>query len=330
MTNIVAIRDQAVAICHIGQLGVGIYADVPMPAYLADPCPTPSMSASIGVIIDTSTAAHAYAEHPRLGNADPDFSNKADIGTAAHEALFGNPDDIVFVDAEDWRTKFAQQARDDARAEGKIALLRKMQPELMAMVSAARTFCEDAGILHIVEAGVPEQTLIWAEPSDETDPDSVSRYFRIRPDLMSYDAESDITTMLHYKTTEASANPAKFIPGIMRSMSYDFTLQFYARGAEKLAALGHAELTNCRQWILVQEQSAPYACSLIALDPAKTAIATARVNRAVATWKRCMGTGNWPAYDSRVHYAEPTSWELAASEAALRDDEAVNEGEATQ
>ncbi len=141
-------------------------------------------------------------------------------------------------------------------------------------------------------------------------------FFRIRPDLMSYDAATGRATMLHYKTTESSANPAKFIPGIMRSMGYDFTLRFYARGAAALAATTNPELANCEQLILVQEQFAPYACSLIALDPAKIAIADARVERAVATWKRCIATGRWPAYSTAVHYAEPTAWEMADAEAA--------------
>jgi hypothetical protein len=313
------------------RLSVGIHSNIPMPVYLGDPCPSPSLSSSVALLIDTASARHAWAQHPRLGGAPGEYSKKADLGTAAHDILFGGDDCVVFVDAKDWRTKFAQDARDTARAAGKVALLEHQRPEIDAMVRAAREFCAEAGVLHIIEAGVAEETLVWREdaagvPEKQLTFNGVpiiwddTYFFRIRPDLMSYDATAGRATMLHYKTTEASANPAKFIPGIMRSMGYAFTLQFYARGAAALAATTNPELANCQQLILVQEQFAPYACSLIALDPAAVAIADARVNRAVATWKRCIATGRWPAYSPGIHYAEPTAWELAAAEEAAVGD----------
>lgn len=317
--------NQTMQLCPAGNLGPGIHSGVPMTGYLSDPCPFPSLSASCALTIDTASPAHAAANHPRLGGAPAEYSKKADVGTAAHDVLFGGEGCVVFVEAEDWRTKFAQQQRDDARAAGKVALLARQRGELEAMVSAARAFCADAGILHIIEAGVPEETVIWEERGEGVpvlDPEGNPRmvhphfWFRARPDLMSYDAATNTTTMLHYKTTEASANPAKFIPGIMRSMGYAFTLRFYARGAAALARAGHPELANCQQLILVQEQFAPYACSRIALAPASIAIEDARVGRAVATWKKCLASGKWPAYTTAVHYAEPTAWELAAAEAA--------------
>ena len=85
---------------------------------------------------------------------------------------------------------------------------------------------------------------------------------------------------------------------------------------------GFEALTGERDWrhvILAQEQSAPYACTLIGLDPAAWAIADDKVNRAVKAWTYCVTEDQWPAYSGRIHYATPTAWQLAEAERLMQE-----------
>jgi hypothetical protein len=211
--------------------------------------------------------------------------------------LLGGEGAIQPLNFPDWRTNASKDARAAARAAGKTPVLAHNMPEVELMVAAAQDHVSRSEIAGIFERGRPEQTIIWREPE-------AGIWCRARPDFLT----DDRRIILHYKTTEASANPEKFIRGIMASMGYGFAVRFYARG---LAAVSPGDAQHL---ILVQEQDAPYACSLIGLAPAKAAIEDARVKAAIATWGRCLATGEWPAYDGRVHYAEPTPWELAEAE----------------
>jgi hypothetical protein len=61
---------------------------------------------------------------------------------------------------------------------------------------------------------------------------------------------------------------------------------------------------------LVQEVSPPYACSLVALANTYRAVGQSKVERALALWKRCSDTDEWPSYSTRIAYAEPSPWQL--------------------
>jgi hypothetical protein len=283
----------------------GIYDGMPFANYLADPCEAPSLSSSIGHTLLVQSALHAWQAHPRLGGERSPEANEADIGSVAHQLLLGGEDRIVEIEFDSWRTNASKEAREAARAEGKIPVLAHNMPPCRAMTLAAHRFIEGSELAGIFERGQGERTIIWREGDV---------WCRVRPDWLTDNHD----VMLHYKTTLASARAEKFIRGIMAGMGYGFALRFYARG---LASLGCPDMSTAKTFaphtqhvIMVQEQSAPYACSLIGLTPAKSEIEDARVRIAIETWRKCLSTGTWPAYDSRVHYAEPTSWELAESE----------------
>jgi hypothetical protein len=162
------------------------------------------------------------------------------------------------------------------------------------MAKAAREFIAESELAGVFDSGEPELTIIARD--GET-------WLRARPDWLN----SDARVMLHYKTTEASVEPEGFIRGVMRGMSYGTALSFYAHVGELAGVCDH----TWTHVILAQEQDAPYACSLIALDPAKDAVERAKVAEGIAKWAACLRTGKWPAYSGRVHYAAPTAWEIS-------------------
>ena len=259
--------------------------------YHADPAIRPSLSNSIAQILIDQSPAHAWLAHPRLNpNYEPAEDSRFDIGSAAHMMLLERRiDAIVIVDAADWRTKAAKEQRDAARANGQLAVLRYQFERMEQMVIAARQFIDTTELAGILETGAAEQTLMWEQDG---------ALCRCRPDLLA----AGNAVMLDYKSTE-NAEPEAFIRQIAR-MSYDLQAEWYVKGGK---ALSGSEPTFV---FLAQEIMAPYACSLISLANSYREVGKSKVSRAVAIWNKCVRDDSWPAYSTRIHYAEPTSWQL--------------------
>ena len=259
----------------------------------------------------TRSPMHAHHMHPRLGNGRGDDSNKADLGTVAHDILLGGEGKICIIDPEDyagakgaapkgWTNNAIREARDEARAKGLTPILKGAELAAKAMAARARKFISESEIAGVLDAGKPELTIIAQDGGT---------MLRARPDWFN----EHMRIMLHYKTTEASAEPSRFIAGVMRGMGYGTAVAFYKHTWECLLPSEY----DWQHVILVQEQEAPYACSLIALDPAKMEIETANVQQGIMAWSHCMKSGRWPGYPSNIHYAAPSAWELAQAESRL-------------
>lgn len=242
--------------------------------------------------------------HARFQQLNPTQANGAmDVGTVVHRLLLeGSEDGIALVDAKDWRTKAAREARDEARARGQTAILGDDMGEIRAMAETARSYIASSELRGIFTHGYPEQTIVWQEGS---------LLCKARPDWLTHDRK----TILHFKTTQGSAQPESFIRGPLISMGYDVAAAFYERG---LIALDGYQRQPLRSVFLVQECSAPYACSLIALAPSMQEIAIGKVEHALKVWRECMTLRLWPSYPRQICYAEPRPWQVSqAAERAL-------------
>lgn len=281
----------------------GLYdsADIPMSIYLGDPCPTPSLSASAVTAILRSPA-HCHWNHPKLGGHGGDDATVADTGTVAHDLLWGGEGKICVIEADDWRKKEAKEQRDEARANGLTPILAVKYNTVKVMARTAVAFIASSDIKGVMESGQSEMTLIWQEDG---------LWFRARPDWLNLEAG----TMVHYKTSVASVEPNRFGRSIVPAMGYDVAMAFYRRGC---LALG---LPVDLHVMLAQEQTAPYACSLLSLSQASWAVADAKVERAIAIWRKALATDTWPAYSTRIHDVEPTPWAIAEVEAAMSGEE---------
>jgi len=278
----------------------GIYSaeQVPMSAYLSDPCPVPSLSSGAAHRIITTTPKHVWWTHPRLGGHQREASSKSDIGSVAHELVLGGGSNIVIVDADDWRTKAAQTARDEARAQGKYPVLERKYQEALEMAGECANFLDQSEFAGVLGSGAGEATAI--AQLGET-------WLRARPDWLNHERK----VCLHYKTTDGSAAPEPFIRWVMKSMGYHVALAFYRLVLESI----HDEFKGWQHIMLVQEQSAPFCASIISLGDADWAIADVKVERAIEIWRRCMESQQWPGFGGSIHYSEPTPWELAKAEA---------------
>ena len=280
--------------------------------YHADPCPEPSLSASIANRLLSQSPAHARIAHPRL-NPDyaPEESDRFDLGSAAHALLLENDSSrITWIDAPDFRSGTARAAKIDARAHGKLPVLTKYQDVLHAMVKAARQAVAQSEFAGLFDSGQAEQTVVWFEnnanfldPAAKRERAAAGIWLRCRPDWWS----GDKTIVLDYKTA-ASAAPEQFIRQI-GNMAYDLAAEFYLRGMAQHGAKTYV--------FLAQELEPPFACSLHTLGSAYREIAQEKVERAIQVWRMCIQSGQWPAYTLKLHHAEPPAWEMAAFEARM-------------
>lgn len=263
----------------------GAYYDFPEADYHADPCATPSLSASIVKPLLYRSPHHAWCKHPRL-NPELEVENKTkyDIGRAAHSLILNDPKKFEIVDASDWRTKAAQEKRDDAYLNGKIPLLTHQWQTVNAMVESAREQiekheCKDA----FSGGGAHEVTLVWKEGDI---------WCRCRVDYITTDGKF----FYDYKTTEASANPDD-AERLFSGMGYDITDAFYRRGIRKIL-----KIDNPVYRFVVQEVEKPYALSVIGFDPVAQGVADRKIDEAIRLWSECLKSGVWPGYPLRTCY----------------------------
>jgi hypothetical protein len=264
--------------------------EIPADRYHADDISgAPCLSSSIANLLLTASPAHARAAHPKLNPGYERTSDeKFDRGTAAHQLLLEGSDDRVFViHADNWRTKDAQLMRDEAREQGRIPLLASQWREVKEMVDQVRDQIADHPARPLT-VGRPEQTLVWEE-------DGV--WCKARLDWL----RDDHAEVWDVKTTSRSANPQAWARTVW-STGYAVQAAFYRRGVR--ACFG---VDPEWRWLVV-ENAPPYALSVSTLAPDAWAIADAQVDAAIARWRTCLESDEWPAYRAEVAHIEAPGW----------------------
>jgi hypothetical protein len=219
-----------------------------------------------------------------------------DIGSIAHALLLeGDESCIAVIDADDYRTKVAQQERDAARAAGKYPILAAKMTDIRNMVDSARQYLESSELCGILDRGEAEATMIFQ--ADDV-------WCRARPDWIC----GDKRWLLHVKTTGGTANPGAWIRSQMMNSGYDLAAAFYEIGARELG------MRKAESVFLVIETNEPHGCSLVGMDPAMRDFATRKAWRAISLWGQCLERGEWPCYPPNIAYAEPPAWAVAQFE----------------
>lgn len=321
-----------------------IIHDLSMPEYLAID------ALSSGAAFRAVTQSPLHARHYQL--APSDNSKVADIGSIAHQILLeGCEDCVVLVDADSWRTKDAQTARDDARAVGKSPILAHQIHDIRAMVESAKAFVkttELGGLSKIRITKCPDKTLWYAKRVGETFDvrheqdifyDVVDPIDSKRSSVFKDDAE--VLGFFDTGKPEVTINwddNGIFCKARPDYLSADWHISVKTTSASanpavfsrrSLSALGYdfglefyrrgllANGIDVKHRILIIEQQEPYGCSLISLAPNKKASCRIYVERAIKLWKECSSTGVFSGYPSETAEIEATPWEIAEAEAIL-------------
>ena len=262
--------------------------------YHADPCPEPSLSSSTAYALVNDAPAHAWFNHPRLNpQHQREEREQYDTGTAAHAiALEGSMQRVRIVEAPDWRTQAAKDARDALRAKGFLPLLRKTFDDVHAMTSRLRVQL-DATVegRAMFTGGRAELAAIWIERVGDQDV-----WCRALLDYLRVGAGID-----DYKSTKGSANPSQVARNIPQG-SWGMQAAFYQRGVYALTG------TTLPVRFAVQECYAPYLVSIHAIGPALEAHVAEQLLEAFELWAACLTTGHWPGYTTQTTFAELPPW----------------------
>ena len=268
--------------------------------YHADPAPQPSLSSSIAQILLRESPYKAWYSHPKLNPGYQErHEDKFDMGTAAHAMLLENDASrIVTVEADDWRTKAAKEARDAARAAGKTALLARHHAAVGKMVEVAKAFIAKSEVAELWAGGESEVTALCQDNGV---------WLRARFDRFNAGARF----IGDYKST-VDASPEPFSRLLIR-MGYHFQDAFYRRVARILG------VQEPRFVFLAQSVEPPHECSLHGCDPALQEIADLEVQTAIDQWRQCLTSKKWPSHGGRIHWAIPTNWQMTIHEQRLQE-----------
>lgn len=296
----------------------GEIKNMPMDEYLA----MPAVSASVLIATESQCPYAGWYQSWLNTEREAGIADKAqDAGSIAHAILLeGSEAAVSIIDPNDhpaektgaiptgWTNKSIKLARDAAREQGKIPILLDDMLEIRDMVSAARRFIDLVKIrqptiwaMFQPNGGDSELTITWQDGKTPC---------RIRPDRIS----TDRRIIVDYKTGGTTAEPNTWGRLQMIRMSYYVSAAFYQRGVQSACNVIPAYV-----W-LVQEQSAPFLCSLVGLGSQASERGHQRVQLALRTWEQCAVANDWPAYPADIVEPEFPAYEDARVEAEMYSD----------
>lgn len=215
-----------------------------------------------------------------------------DFGRAAHAHVLGVGAPVVRVDADDWRSKAAKEARDAAYADGHTPVLEREWQQVVGMADAVRAHPIASALLD-PDRGRPEVSAYWEDPKHEI-------WRRIRLDWLP-DTDGGRLIVPDYKST-ASAEP-RAIAKSVASFGYHVQEAFYRDGLEALQVADDVAFV-----FIFQERSAPYLITVVQLDLEALRIGRTLVDRACQVFAECEATGEWPTYTSDVELISLPGW----------------------
>lgn len=242
----------------------GIYSGVSNRAYHADP----ALGSTSLKTLATRTPAHYQHE-----KANPKTSDAFDLGTVVHSIILEGDDSVMRVcPFPAWTTKAAKDARDEARADGKIPLLTKDWLQVLNM--------RDAVMAHPLARAAftghkAEESVFWEEGD---------LMLKCRPDAWKPGLLVDLKTTVNADPREFGKTAYNF--------GYHQSAAHYQDGVEALTGERLPFL-----FVLV-EKTAPYLVSVVELDPEALAAGHAMNSRAKAIYRTCTQTGVWYGYES--------------------------------
>ncbi|AMV24550.1 exonuclease VIII [Gemmata sp. SH-PL17] len=272
--------------------------DMTAAEYHRDPCPSPSLSASIAKVLLNESPLHAWLKHPKFGGLRGEATEEMDSGTIVHEMLLGKGPVVEVLHFKDYRTDAAKAARDAARAEGLIPVLVHKYESLAAI---ARDLVTEIQLAGFDLAGFrTEAPVFWYE---ETGLGPV--LCRGMMDAVRIQAGA----ILDLKNT--CADPKKFAKKAI-DFGYDIQFAAYTSALRKL----NPEIAGREDfvWLLAEElpEGAPKRVALTVARPDGTLRehGRSRWKRACELWAKCLQTGHWPAYATEPVQIEAPVWAL--------------------
>jgi hypothetical protein len=249
-------------------MNVGIHEDMDEAAYHADPALSQSQ---IKTLLDCPARfAHEQANPRQVGDA-------ADLGTVVHTLLLGGPDLPIVVDAADWKTKAAREARNAARASGQVAILASAWDAAQTMAGAVWDHPAAADLLR--RATMREVSMRW-------DSDGVEMRGRI--DAVSTWHDGSATVLVDVKSARSAA-PRMFARSVL-DYGYHIQQAAYTDGWSSLTM----DVPDFA--FIVVENTAPHLVAVYTLDDVLAEYGWQEYRRGLRVFQECVASGEWPSY----------------------------------
>ena len=276
----------------------GLY-DLEAAEYHADPIAEGSLSQSRAkVLLEEGGPAKfkAAQDGPRVEKKE------FDEGTAVHALLLGKGQErLELVDADDYRTKAAQDARDAAYAAGKTPLLPKQLAAVRRIVDQV-----NPAIREMFTEGDAEVSMFWQHAS--------GLWLRGQADYYIPGV-----AILDLKTMRDTSNRA--FSRAVWDHRYYMQAAWYRRGVEALTG------ERLPYIIVGVEKTAPYLARAKVLTEDYLAVGEAHMDQAIATYLHCTETGHWPGHPTDVEPLAPPPWaDTYLADATITALEALLEG----
>lgn len=256
------------------------------------------LSQSIATTIVTRTPRHAWLQHPALGATDKAPTKEMDTGTAAHALVLGKGSKLRIVEANDWRTNAAKEAREEARAAGEVPVLAAQHNEIVVMAGEIRS---QLAALGIDLCGDSEAGIEWEEQSALFGP--------VRCRGMMDHLIEDAGKIYDLKIVHDASNAA-----IERSAiryGYDIQRSAYVRALEQL----RPDLAGRVDFVfLFCEAEYPHLVNPVRGDGAFRELGDRRWQRAVNEWACCLSTNTWPGYGAGINQLTAPAWAVMREE----------------
>lgn len=267
----------------------GVY-DLDAETYHADPVPDGSLSQS-GAKRLLPPSCPALFRHW----ADTAQAHKQvyDLGRAAHGLVLGIGDPLVVIDADDYRTRAAREARDAAYTDGATPLLSVEHDQVQAMAAALRAH-PVAGDLLAPGRGRAEQSLFWID--EET-----GVWRRAMLDWLT-ETTYGLPLVVDYKTC-ASAEPGA-VSGAVAKFGYLQQDPWYLDGVEACGLAPHGAAFV----FVFQEKTPPHLITICQLSPEAREWGRRLNRKALDTYRRCRDAGHWPGYADEVISVDIPGW----------------------
>jgi hypothetical protein len=255
----------------------GLHFDLPAEDYHAA---HDWLSASgIKKLVPPSTPAHFKA-----AQGTEEHKPQFDVGKAAHARVLGAGEEVVVVDADDWRSKDARLARDAAYEQGKVPILAKDNVVIDGM--AASLAAHPIAPL-LFTTGEAEVSAFWTD-------EATGVPCRARFDWLPEKAAGKRIIVPDLKTA-ISAAPSEFAKAAAR-------FGYYLQQEHYRDAIRALDIDSDPAFLFVViEKVEPYLVTVAQFkEPADVRLARGAVDRARRIFAECTELDQWPGYPEGV------------------------------
>lgn len=214
-------------------------------------------------------------------------------GTLIHQLVLGKGSGFAALPFDEYRTKEAKAARDEARASGMVPVKEKHFEPAKATAAAIVKGLEERGV---TLDGQSEAPIVWDEGGVAC---------KALLDHLLIGGEY-APCVLDLKTTDNAS--AEAIARTAERFLYGVQVAAYIRAVEALRPSAAGRVDFLHAWC---ETSPPYAVHVTRPAGAFLELGRRRWDRAVRAWAECLRTGRFPGYGSGVGILMAPGWALS-------------------